>query len=671
MAIKKYSLEHSPSQKDKNRYRLNISGSEKDIENLASKLGKISSRPFPAPEGNYNFSLFLYGINDETKQKITDHLEKYLKMSSGEPDKNIKKPAPVEEKFSKLKKDYTFEKFIVGANTRFTYAACKAVAENPGKNYNPLFIYGGVGLGKTHLMQSIGNYARENFPDLVVVYVSTQEFINEIVSAIEEGEIKKRREKYKKIDLLLIDDIQFLQQSESTQEEFFLIFNEMHDVGKQIVITSDKPPKELATLEDRLRSRFEWGLTTDIKSPNFETRKAIFKKKAEEKGLTLEDDVINYVAERLTSNIRELEGILNRISAYRELADDNINLELVRDIIKNILPQERKPSKEEPAEEKYTKKPAADSRNGKSTVPPHVPQAQQFQYPPPPPQSPLRHHANVCSYCRGVLVFVPQYRRWYCSSCGQYQDPVQMPAAVQPLQVPPAPEESGRTCGKCSAPLRYISQYDRYYCQACREYASEDMTPPPPPEEEKPSPVEDKTKEAVLPEVKEAENKEQKKAAKEQEQYPKKDTEKIDIENSIIGEEKKEIRKIKAGYFIPSEGQKDANKLVDKLNKLAMHKKFNFYIKPLFVHYYDPGSDINFDKIAHMADTNNADIALCMEPGEESGIKTDTFRNRLGKSMEKTGVPFEILSRSEVKESDALNLMLDIAICAHKNEGNK
>ncbi len=669
MAIKKYSLEYSPSQKDKNRYRLNISGSEKDVESIASSLSKVSSRPFPSPEGDYNFSLFLYGINDDIKQKIITHIEKTIKNSPEEKDQSIKQNPSVEKKLKKLKKGYTFEKFIVGANTRFTYAACKAVAENPGKNYNPLFIYGGVGLGKTHLMQSIGNYAMEYFPELTVVYVSTQEFINEIVSAIEEGEIKKVREKYKKIDILLIDDIQFLQQSESTQEEFFLIFNEMHDVGKQIVITSDKPPKELATLEDRLRSRFEWGLTTDIKSPNFETRKAIFKKKAEEKGLTLEDDVINYIAERLTSNIRELEGILNRISAYRELADDDINLELVKDIIVNILPKEKKKPEGKTDGETDFEKTDSGSRNSASPeTPPQVVQTQQYQYPPPPPHSPLRHHANVCSYCSGALVFVPQYRRWYCNNCGQYQDPVQMPPAAQPFQVPPAPEPA-RLCSKCSSSLRYISQYDRYYCQSCREYASEDTTPPPPHEEKKPAPPVSRKEESSSSDIEEnikAEKKEESEKAS-----LKKESEKTDIENCIIGEEKKDIRMIKAGYFIPAEGQEDAGKLVDKLNKLAMHKKFNFYIKPLFVHYYDSSSDINFDKIAHMADTNEADIALCMEPGEESGIKADTFRNRLGKSMEKTGVPFEILSRSDIKESDALNLMLDIAICARKDEGKK
>ncbi|MGM0568353.1 MAG: chromosomal replication initiator protein DnaA, partial [Elusimicrobiota bacterium] len=487
MAIKNYSLAHVPGPKDRNRYKLNLACEEKDAHKLADKLGDISSRPFHSPDMSFDFSLFLYGVTREMKEKLLSQL-KMLIDAQPEVSSTGEKKEEDEVRPGKLKPGYTFKKFVVGANTRFTYAACKAVAENPGKNYNPLFIYGGVGLGKTHLMQSIGNYALENFKGIKVVYISTQEFINEIIDAIEEGKIKDVREKYKKVDVLLIDDIQFLQQSEATQEEFFLIFNEMHDVGKQIVITSDKPPKQLVTLEDRLKSRFEWGLTADIKTPNFETRKAIFKKKAEEKGLKLEEKFVTYIAERLTSNIRELEGIINRISAYNKLSGDSIDFKLIKEIVSSVGNES---GSEDESEEKKESPPAPPSQKQRAPEPdlPHPPPQTYFS--PPPQQPPPAQMTPGCVYCGRNLVFIPQYRKWYCHGCGQYQDLPGMshtaPAPFSPAAAPP-----GKKCAKCSAPMSYISRYDRFYCYNCREYDSEarerqekDMAPPPPEEKKK------------------------------------------------------------------------------------------------------------------------------------------------------------------------------------------
>jgi len=247
------------------------------------------------------------------------------------------KKAPLEG--SRLQEIYTFEEFVVGVHNRFTHAAAKAVAANLGKAYNPLFIYGPVGLGKTHLMHAVGNKVLENNPDAHVLYVTTEQFMSEVIDVLEEASLKDFHQKYRSLDLLMVDDIQFLSSSESTQEEFFHTFNELHLAGKQIIMTSDRPPKMLTTLEDRLRSRFEWGLIADIKSPNLETRVAILhKKESQMGGIHLEEDICLYIAGKLKSNIRELEGFLKRVQAYAQLNNEPITLPLVKEIMRELLP---------------------------------------------------------------------------------------------------------------------------------------------------------------------------------------------------------------------------------------------------------------------------------------------------------------------------------------------
>ena len=238
---------------------------------------------------------------------------------------------------------YTFEEFIVGPNNRFTHAAGLAVAENPGKVYNPFFIYGGVGLGKTHLMQAIGHLAMKKFPGLKIFYIPAEKFVSAVINSISKGKITELRESYQAIDLLLVDDAQFLAESESTQDEFFHIFNLLHQSNKQIILTSDRPPKLLTTLEDRLRSRFEWGLIADIKSPSLETRVAILKKKGEHENLSLDDNILLYIASKLKSNIRELEGFLKRINAYAAINNTPVDMALVKDIMQELLPDEDEP----------------------------------------------------------------------------------------------------------------------------------------------------------------------------------------------------------------------------------------------------------------------------------------------------------------------------------------
>ena len=241
---------------------------------------------------------------------------------------------------------YTFDSFVVGANNNLAHAASLAVAESPGEIYNPLFIYGGVGLGKTHLMHSIGHFILKNNPQAKVLYVTSEKFTNELIDAIRNKNnisTTEFREKYRNNDILLIDDIQFNIGKESTQEEFFHTFNSLYEAKKQIIISSDKPPKEIETLEERLRSRFEWGLTVDIQSPDYETRMAILRKKEELEGYNIDNEVIKYIATNVKSNIRELEGALTKIVALSKLNKQEITIELAEEALKELIsPNETK-----------------------------------------------------------------------------------------------------------------------------------------------------------------------------------------------------------------------------------------------------------------------------------------------------------------------------------------
>lgn len=241
-----------------------------------------------------------------------------------------------------LNPKYTFDSFVIGAGNRFAHAASLAVAEAPAKAYNPLFIYGGVGLGKTHLMHAIGHYVQEHNPNASVLYLSSEKFTNEFINAIMDNKAGNFRNKYRNVDVLLIDDIQFLAGKEQTQEEFFHTFNTLHEENKQIIISSDRPPKEIPTLEDRLRSRFEWGLITDITPPDLETRIAILNKKAKAEGLDIPSEVMLYIANQIDTNIRELEGALIRVVAYSSLINQDIDASLAAAALVDIIP-DRKP----------------------------------------------------------------------------------------------------------------------------------------------------------------------------------------------------------------------------------------------------------------------------------------------------------------------------------------
>jgi chromosomal replication initiator protein len=259
-------------------------------------------------------------------------------LRPGGPGQQVPRPAA-----ARLNPKYTFETFVIGSSNRFAHAAAVAVAEAPAKAYNPLFIYGDSGLGKTHLLHAIGHYAQSFYQGVKVRYVSSEEFTNDFINMIRDGKQDGFRRRYRDVDVLLVDDIQFLENKEGTQEEFFHTFNTLHNASKQIVISSDRAPKRLVTLEDRLRSRFEWGLLTDVQPPELETRIAILRKKAVQEGLNAPPEVLEYIASRISTNIRELEGALIRVTAFASLNRQSVDLQLAEIVLKDLIPEAQGP----------------------------------------------------------------------------------------------------------------------------------------------------------------------------------------------------------------------------------------------------------------------------------------------------------------------------------------
>ena len=435
--IERWSMSFSPTQRGEKRYKIRVYGEQKDLRDLIDKIGNICSRPFVPRDKEYNWAFYVYNVDPQVKEKIIKILDESMEApqpsvskvkDSGEIRKEEVSVEPKKAKAKepikpigevKLNPAYTFENFVVGPSNRFTHAATQAVAKSPGEIYNPLFIYGGVGLGKTHLLHAIGHYIKSKKSGAKIFYVTTETFMNEVIEAIGKGTIEEFRERYRQVDLLLIDDIQFLVEAESTQEEFFHTFNVLHDAHKQIVISSDKPPKQLTTLEERLKSRFEWGLIADIKSPNLETRVAILKKKEKLEQLDLSDNILVYVAGKLKSNVRELEGFLKRINAYGQLTKQEITIDLVRELMNDLLPEKER---EEFLEVKppETKEPKLEEE--KKVAPP-----------------PLEvEEERKCLTCGQNLAYVEQYDRWYCHNCKKYA-PKEIPEMATP-EVPP-PEE--------------------------------------------------------------------------------------------------------------------------------------------------------------------------------------------------------------------------------------
>jgi chromosomal replication initiator protein DnaA len=380
--ITKWDLVESFTADYPSRWKIVLHGDRDDgikLSNVLTKLNYSCGRPTSLREKDYNWSFYIYQLGEDDKEKIFEIVKdfkespddfdfaKYLPPAD---EKNLideeisleitgeapiaapltaetaTKPVLTEDQklalFSEigLNPRYTFDTFVVGKSNHFAKAAALAVAEMPGKVYNPLFMYGDVGLGKTHLMQAIGHFVLDADPTAKVLYTTAERFMAEVIDAIRYGKIIEFRNKYRKIDVLLIDDVQFLSEAEAAQEEFYHTFNALYDDHKQIVIASDKPPKKISVLEERLRSRFEWGLITDIQSPNLETRVAILKAKADSTKVQIEDEVMYFIAEQLKSNIRELEGFLIRIVAYASLTNRQINKSLAEELLQDLLPEE-------------------------------------------------------------------------------------------------------------------------------------------------------------------------------------------------------------------------------------------------------------------------------------------------------------------------------------------
>lgn len=269
-----------------------------------------------------------------------DEAKKYHKTASDDSTESKKSMNNLRYETANLNNKYKFDTFVVGSNNKFAHSAALAVAESPGEAYNPLYIYGGAGLGKTHLMHSIGHFVLEQNHNMKVLYVTSEQFTNEVIESIRSGNaaaMTKLRDKYRTVDVLLIDDVQFIIGKESTQEEFFHTFNVLHSAGKQIILSSDKPPKEMETLEERFRSRFEWGLIADIQPPDYETRMAILRKNAETYDKEIDDEIIQYIATNIKSNIRELEGALNKVMANARLNKQELTLALAEDALKDVI----------------------------------------------------------------------------------------------------------------------------------------------------------------------------------------------------------------------------------------------------------------------------------------------------------------------------------------------
>ncbi len=436
--IERWSMSFSPSQRGEKRYKIRVWGEQKDLKDLMDKIGNICSRPFIPQDKEYNWAFYVHDVDSQVKEKIIKILDESMEapqpsVSGLEAAKEIPKKEAREKprkerakRFAKpvgevkLNPGYTFDNFVVGPSNRFTHAATQAVAKSPGEIYNPLFIYGGVGLGKTHLLHAIGHYVKSRKSDSKILYVTTEAFMNEVIDAIGKGTLEEFRERYRQVDLLLIDDIQFLAEAESTQEEFFHTFNILHDAHKQIVISSDKPPKQLTTLEERLKSRFEWGLIADIKSPNLETRVAILKKKEELENLDLSDNILVYVAGKLKSNIRELEGFLKRINAYGQLTKQEVTIDLVRGLMNDLLPEKER-------EELVEVKPPET----------RAPELEEEKKPAPPPLE--VEEERKCLTCGQNLTYVEKYDRWYCHNCKKYA-PKEVPEKAAPEFPPPGEE---------------------------------------------------------------------------------------------------------------------------------------------------------------------------------------------------------------------------------------
>jgi chromosomal replication initiator protein DnaA len=619
--FEKWELLYSPSDKDKNRWRLKMKISEDLLEDVFSRFGVSAGRPFSTTDADYNWGVYLYNLGSDERKGVIKGLREFCKEGrivvegmelnvedelKGESAATERPPAAAgaeevpapkiqeqvpetpwqafrslanppeadgrqektpfaapgteaeteQEDFWKVELNprYTFEEFIVGPNNRFTHAAALAVAENPGKVYNPFFIYGGAGLGKTHLMQSIGHHVLKKTPASKVFYVTSEKFISEVIDSIGKGALKQFRDRYRQMDVLLVDDVQFLAESESTQEEFFHTFNILQQNNKQIVLTSDKPPKQLATLEDRLRSRFEWGLIADIKLPTLETRVAILKRKSETEHLLLDSNMLLYIAGKLKSNIRELEGFVKRVNAYANILGRQVDMDLVKELMVELLPEEEEAVKEARPREPQRPAPTREAKEG-------APAAQK-----------PRVYQQAKAAPQAAAQEAPAER------------PKPAPTAPPPVQPRP-------------------------------------VTPP------------------SMTHVPKAE----------------------------LSEAELEHRPIEVAFFYPEGKQEELFKAKEKFRAVIKKHNLKFRIESMFERDYDPHMKINYNMFPELCKTNKVGISIILGPPPETNIGPEEFLGALLPVMENEKISLQFIPWHELeKDYRYLNLALDITLSSHK-----
>jgi len=669
--FEKWELAYSPTEKDKNRWRLRMKISDSELNEFIKQIDVAIGRPFNLNHEQYNWGIYLYNITDHERDIVANILHKNCsngevfftevkeedtkKINVKQEEKLVEKqqetrkyvePEIIEQKVepfdkttkkiiyeeSELNPRYTFEDFVIGPNNRFTHAAAMAVAENPGKVYNPLFIYGGVGLGKTHLMVAIGHYVKKKFPSMKVLYVTTEKFVSEVIDSLKKGTLQQFREKYRNIDLLLVDDVQFLAESESTQEEFFHTFNTLHQAGKQIVLTSDRPPKKLTVLEDRLRSRFEWGLIADIKSPSLETRVAILKKKGENDNIKLDENILLYVASKLKSNVRELEGFLKRIHAYASITGQVVNIELVKEIMRELLPEE------ELDEELQQQMPAAQTPQQigqKIPQPPqytpqpqYIPQPTQPQYIPP-------------QYIPPQPQYIPQQPPQYVPP--QTQPPQYIPQSPQYIPQPTQPQYIPQQQNipvqqpQITYPTPQQSPYHKHQSPQIQQ------------QPQKP----DLTKFKSSPNISDVQQ--------QQGQMPTVTTP-VSSSQSVDSS----LKPLEVAFFYPEGKDKELAQVKDKFREVIKKHNLKFRLESVFDRSYNCYSKINFSMFVELCKTNKVNIAIILGPPPDAIFTNDDFMNTLSILMNNAAVSMQFLPWSDLnKDYRYLNLALDITLIKH------
>ncbi|OGS33156.1 MAG: chromosomal replication initiator protein DnaA [Elusimicrobia bacterium RIFOXYC2_FULL_34_12] len=676
--ITKWELVPSPCDRDKNRYKLLLSSVSEDLSEIVTYFNQDVGKPFTPLSQEFNYAIYIYNLTSDKKTaaekflkskcqkgKIDDtskgkDLEEILEMVAefGEkpvqPHKEEKpKEAPVDSapktekqeikkediiQKAPLRKDteapklrlnlrYVFDEFVVGSNNRFVHAAAWAVSQNPGKTYNPLFIYGGVGLGKTHIMQAIGNTIKDKNPSAEVRYITTEKFTSEVIEAIKSGKLTELREHYRRLDLLLVDDIQFLSEAESTQEEFFHTFNILHENQKQIVITSDKPPKKLSGIEDRLQSRFEWGLIADIKPPDLETRVAILKKKEKHEGIELDDKILIYIASKLKSNIRELEGFLKRLKAYSTMTNMPVDFNLVKDLMGELLPEIGVEEKKEVVAEKVVEIPR-----------PVLPEVKQ-----PEPEIINEEKIEIKPKDENIPIKPEQEPQ---------TQPASADAAAAESEPEPEPEPEPELQHRESTP-----KTEKPAEEVVQQVVKEEQTQPP---------VEVKKDMPAAPKVEPVEPQ-----ADVQKPAPVKPVVQQSVAASEVKDEYDSLSPVEVCFFYPEGYEKEFIKMKEVFKEVIKKHKLKFRFYGVFEKSYALDKKINYSLFAQLCKTNNLSIAVLLGPPPVPQVSEDDFINMLTTVCEANNITLEIIPYTDLtKQYKYLNVALDITLL-HKDSLKK